>query len=295
MKTKPRQLGRWAGAILLCSLILLPSALAQDCPCSWYDAVPPNPAWGLPPTLREILPCHFYDTEEVEAGFLVPLAGLQSLLPPGIRALEANAEVSPWKYLGPSVSGLGVLFVTFAENKSNQYVGSFNQVFTTVMVDGPSWSTGVSAWCPVTWVTTSEASRWVGSAIWGFAEIVGDTHFQSVKPKGTKAFSSADGELIMKMEVDTSDMVPAPFPPIVTVSSKDGYLVRAPMYATAGTRVESGTIGASTLKLGEHPIAQQLRAIGLGMYPSIWQTRSWHMQVTMEAGTCEPLPGLSSN
>ncbi len=292
-KTKSMQLSKWGVGLLLCSLILPVTAQAQGpgpCAPAWYEASPPNPDWGFAPTLGEMLPFHLYDTEEVEASFLVPLEGLQSLLPPSVRALEANADISPWKYLGPSVSGFGVMVLVFQEHNLNQYGGPVKQAFTVVMVDDPSWSGGVSAWYAVHYVTTSEAWAWAGNAAWGFSETVGDSHFQSVKPKGIKAFASADGELVFRMETTTAGMAPEPFPPVINLHTKEAYLVRAPATATAGTRTASWTIGESTLKLGEHPIAQQLRAIGLGKYPSIGQTRTKHMQATLEKGTCEPLP-----
>ncbi len=296
MKTESMQFGRWAATVLLCSLILPGTVRAQgSCPCSWYDAVPPNPEWGLPPTLGEMFPFQMYDTEEVEALFLVPLKGLQTLLPPQVQALAIDAEMSPWPYLGPWFPGFGVLVVVFQENNSNQYGGPENQAFTAVMVDDPSWSEGVGAWYAVHWVTTSEAWQWVGSAAWGFSEVIGDSHFQSVKPKGIKAFASAADELIFCMETTTEGMTPAPFPAVINLHTKEGYLVRATGIPTAGTRTASWTIGQSALKLGQHPIAQQLRAIGVGAYPSIGQTWTKHMQTTMERGTCEPLPGPSSN
>lgn len=296
MKRKTMQLGRWAAAVLLCSLTLSPSARSQEsCPCSWYDAVPPNLDWGLPPTLGEMFPCNFYDTEEALANFLVPLDRLQSALPPGVQALPANA--APWAYLDDTYAGYGLVCVMFFKHNSVQYGEPYNVVFVMAMVDDPAWSEGFSAWYGFgTGVITSEAAQWWGGAAFGWPCAMGDARFE-VKPQGIKAFAWADGELVMKMDVGTEDMIlvpPAPDPTLLQ-STKEGYLTRARMIGTPEIRYVSWTHGTSTLKLGEHPIAQQLRAIGLGEYPSVMQIWSKHMPGTLERGNCTPLPDPNSN
>lgn len=125
MKIRSMQLSRWAAAVLLCSLTLSPGARSQEsCPCSWNDAVPPNPDWGLPATLGEMFPCNFYDTEEALADFLVPLDRLQSMLPPGVQALPANS--APWAYLDDSYADFGLVCVMFFEHNSVQYGEPYN-------------------------------------------------------------------------------------------------------------------------------------------------------------------------
>ncbi len=293
MKKKTMQLSRWAAAILLCSLILSPSARSQDCPCSWYDAVPPNPDWGLPPTLGEMFPWNNYDTEEAKAFFLVPLEKLQSLLPLGVTALAANSAKTYFNFLPPECAYFGLVAVVFWEHNSVQYGKPYNVGFAMVMVDDPSWGTGPGAWYGFgTGVITSEAAQWWGMAAFGWPWVVGGTHFQSVPSQGIKAFASADGELVMELEMSTEDMVEAPFPPpAIMQCTKQGYLTRAVMLPNAAEiRYASWTPGTSTLRLGQHPIAQDLRAIGLGEFPSIGQIWTKHMQGTLFRGTCEPMP-----
>ncbi len=288
-------LSRWAGAVLLCSLVLLPNARGQDCPCSWYDAVPPNPDWGLPPTVGEMFPFHYYASEEAKAFFLVPLKGLESLLPPGVAALDVTSPNSPWRELLGDWQGFGLLGLVFYENNSNQYGQPFNLGQVWVIVDDPSWS-GFFVVYPVAGVTTSEAMQWWGMAAFGWPQIIGDAHFQWVKPHGVKAFASADGELIFSVEMSIQDLAPQPTPPMVILSTKEGFLTRAVFFPTAESHDGSWTIGGSTVRLGHHPIAQQLRAMGLGEFPSIGQVvRSKYTDVRLERGSCSPLPGLGSN
>ena len=71
----------------------------------------------------------------------------------------------------------------------------------------------------------------------------------------------------MKMEMSTEDMTlsTVPEPPLILENTKEGYLTRAHITTTGTTviRYTSFAPGMCTLKFGPHPIAQQLRAIGL--------------------------------
>ncbi len=302
MKTKCMQLGRWAATVLLCSLVLSPSARSQEsCPESWYDAVPPNPDWGLPPTVGGMFPCNFNDTHEAEAFFLVPLAGLQSLLPPGVTALKADSDKAFWGYLDyyfdpDYVSRFGLVAVVFFEHNSVQYGEPYKQAFAMAMVDDPAWP-GTSVWYGIgTGVITSEAAQWWGAAAFGWPWALGDTHFQYIKPQGIKAFASVDDELVMEMEMSTEDMTLLPYaePPFIMQYTKEGYLTRASFTTPAETataiRHISGNLGMCTLRFGPHPIAQQLQAIGLGQYPSVMRIWNEHIRATVDRGTCTPLP-----
>ncbi len=294
MKPKPMQSGLWVAPVLLCLLALPATLRSQVVPCNpaWYETPPPpGYHWDGPPTLRETLPDHYYDFETVAASFLVPLQGLQSLLPQGVRALGADADGSPWKRLGTQVAGFGVLQIGVQVCHSIQYGSPYKECFANVMVaDEVSWSQGLMPWYPITMVSTEEMSVWSGVTGWGFPKILGDAHLQEVKPKGFKAFASADGELIMKLEVAAENFTQGPpTTGIMMLSTKEGFLVRTPWVAS-GTFYFSSSVGTSTLKLGNHPVARQLRAIGVGEFLSIAQMRGEHQQAELDAGTCEPLP-----
>ncbi len=294
MKTKSMQVGRWAAALLLCLLALPATLCSQEvAPCNpaWYETPWPPGDWGEgPQNLRESLPNHYYDFENVGAAFLVPLEGLQSLLPQGVRALGADAEHSPWKGFGSQVAGFGVLQIGVGDYHSLQYGPPYKEYFANVMVsDEVSWSHGLIAWFPIAMVLTDVVPTWCGVTGWGFPKIVGDAHLQAVKPHGFKAFASVDNELIMKLEVAADDFTPAPAARIMMLTTKEGYLVRTAWVAT-GSAYFSPSVGKSTLKLGNHPLAQQLRAIGVGEYVSIGQFRGEHLQAEIDVGTCEPLP-----
>ncbi len=281
----------WAVVGLAFCALVLPGAVrgqeAGPCNPAWYDAAPPNPDWGLPPTLGQMLPIQYYDSDSVVACFLAPLEGLQTLLPVGVRALAVNEDSSPWKpILGSSVSGFGVLVVAFIENHSVQYVGAYSELSVSVMVDDRSSNEGFLPIYVTAMVLNNEPAVWGGIAGWGLPKRLGDVHFKEIKPKGIKCFASADDGSIMKVQVDTTDLLPSPPSPTMSLSTKDGYLVRVP-YAPSGSQAASFSIGKVTITLGNHPIARQLQAIGIGEYPSIGQIVGKHQQSILPAGICE--------
>ncbi len=293
MKTKPMQWGLWVAPVLLCLLALPAPLRSQVVPCNpaWYETPPPSwYPWDGPPTLRECLPSHYYDFENVAACFLVPLPGLQSLLPQGVTALAADAERSPYKRYGSQVAGFGILLIGVGDYHSLQYGNPYKEYYAMVMAsDEVSWNQGLVPWYVISMVLTDVAHTWTGVTGWGFPKIVGDAHLQAVKPKGFKAFASADGELIMKLEVAADDFTQVPAVRLMMLSTKEGYLVRTPWVAS-GTAYFSPSVGKSTIKLGNHPLAQQLRAIGVDGCLSISQSRGEHLQAEIDMGFCEPLP-----
>ncbi len=135
--TKSLQMGLWAMGALLLSLILPTQARSQEqewpwppCSADWFYG---DVSW---------LPVHYYDTATVSAFFLVPLQGLQSLLPLGVSALPVNAEHSPWKLLYPGSPEFGVLMVSFLNHQSVQYLEPYFEESVSVVVEDPSWDQG---------------------------------------------------------------------------------------------------------------------------------------------------------
>ncbi len=272
-------------ALLVLGPATLRSETGAGCPCSWYQAVP-DPEWGLTGTLGDLLPVNYYDVETAGAYFLAPLAGLQSLLPTQLNAMDASATGSPWSGLVPP--GYGVICAYFAEYNSVQNFAPYNEAILCIMVSDPI--EGFPAWHVVSITVTTPDSQWGGIEAYGLPKVVGAVHIQSVKPKGLKCHDSVDNGLIMKLELPTEDMVAMAPSPIFMVCIKDGYYVRAPFVLT-GTQYMSFGVGTSAIKLGENdPVARQLRAIGLEMCPSIGAFHGVHLQGTLYAGSCSLLP-----
>ncbi len=282
-------MGLWAVGLLLSSLLLPMQARSQEvtpCPLEWYYG---DVSW---------LPVHYDDSELVCAFFPMPLGALNSLLPAGVSALPVNAEQSLWNSLDSRYSDFGVLVVGFWHYKSVQYLAPYYEEFVAVMVDDPSWSDGFFPMYITSMTLTDEPAVLGGILHWGFPKILGDVRVQSVKPKGFKCFSWADDEMIMKLDVATNDLVgPTSATSILCLTTKEGYLVRTAWVPTAGTEYRSLSMCKSTIHLGQHAIARQLRDLGLEASYSIGQIWAEDVQSTLPRGMCQPLPpaGPSSN
>ncbi len=278
------QLSRWAVGLLLLSLLLPVQARSQEvtpCPLEWYYG---DVSW---------LPVNYYDTEILTAYFLVPLDGLQSLLPPGVSALAVNAAHSPWKTFDADFSQFGVLAVMFLNHRSVQYLDPYWEEGVAVMVEDPSWDEGFFPMYITSMTLTSEPAVLGGILNWGFPKILGDVHFQSVKPKGFKGFCSAEDGMILKLDVAADDLVgPKPASSLMLMTTKEGYLVRTAWDSTGGTEYVSFSQGKSAIHLGQHPIARQLRAIGVEDFYSIGQVWAQHVQSALPRGMCQQLPPL---
>ncbi len=283
-KAKPVQMGLWAAGLLLSCLLLPIQARSQEvtpCPLEWYYG---DESW---------LPVNYYDTDTVMAYFLVPLAGLESLVPHGVSPLAIDAPHSPWKSLGSEFSQFGILVVAFLHHQSVQYLDPYWEEMVAVVVEDASWDTGFFPMYVTSMTLTSEPAVVGGILNWGFPKIFGDVHYQPVKPKGFKCFCSAEDGMILNLEVATDDHPdPTPASSLMLLTTKEGYLVRTAWVATEGTEYASFSHGKSTVHLGQHPIARQLRAIGLELYYSIGQVWSEHVKSGLPRGMCQELPAL---
>ncbi len=248
------------------------------CPTEWYDAAPPDPNWGFPATLGDMLPIFYSDTESVTAIFGVPLTELPPMLPPGVFPLEMD-----------TVRGLGGVAVTVANNREiTEGMTPYREMIISIPVYDSSLFEGSLPIYAVSMVVTTEQALWGGIAGWGLPKIMGNTHCQQVPPKGFKCMGAADDGLIAKVEVQPTGVEAAPTLPLVFLSVKDGYLVRTPVYNTGDEYVYGPD--RATIKLGHHPIAEELRSLGLESAPAI--AASWipHGKSQLDRGYCTPLP-----
>ncbi|HSQ64283.1 MAG TPA: acetoacetate decarboxylase family protein [Polyangiaceae bacterium] len=251
-----------------------------QCPADWYDVTPPNPDWNLPPTLGDLLPLRFYDTESIAVFFPADFAALQTMLPPGVSPLE----VAP---------GLGVVTIGFSIYGDSDYLGKFREATISVLVSDSSLYEGYTPLYFLDILATSEAAQWKNAAAFNFNNLAlgddnGNAHCQEYSPKRIRCIASAYDQLIFKIDVDTSDMVPVPIPPVLMMSEKDGMLLRTPWIAS-GKAFGSDTVGGTTIQLGDHPVAQLLKAIGVGTLPSINQAVAPSEDATLYPSTCAPL------
>lgn len=250
----------------------------SGCPTEWWDAVPPNPNWGLPGTYAGMSPTHFYDMDLNGLWFVVPVAQLATLLPNGVKPLEYVPG-----------TGLGLAGVSFWNYKDVEFVGPYKESIVSVLVEDPSMFQGYQPLFVVEIAVNSEAAQWAGLQL-GLDKILGNTQCHDVRPKGIKCMSESDDELIMKATIDDTDpqkTFPYALSPTMTLSVRDGLLVHT--VVTYGGTVSANTVPGS-VTFGEHPLGQQLAAAGIGASPSVLSIWGEHVtSVVGASGYCTPL------
>lgn len=109
---------------------------------------------------------------------------------------------------------------------------------------------------PVDQSFTLEAGR----TIWGYPKFLADIEIDE-QPKATRVTLRHDGVLVLSLTVRRGIKVWFGLPNLPTYTFMDGVLRRTPWETfPEGTRAR---IGGATLELGSHPIADELRSIGL--------------------------------
>lgn len=101
-----------------------------------------------------------------------------------------------------------------------------------------------------------------GAGIWGFPKWVTDID-RTDHRRSSRAVLTDDGEFVLSLEVRRSPVpLPAQELPMACYSFRDGVLRRTP-WTTRTSRV-TARVGGATIELGSrHPMAQELRSLGL--------------------------------
>ena len=251
------------------------------CPADWYTIAPPDPSWGFPDTLADMLPIHYYDTETMSALFPVPITPLATVLPAGLLPLE----IAP---------GVGAVDIAFLNHHSVDYLSPYHEMAVLVLTYDPSaLAEGYLPYFQLSSVVTSEQAIWKSGA-WNLPVTLGNTMCHQLKPKGFKCMASADDQLVMKVEIQSKYLtMPNPTNPInklEILTVKDGYLLRTAWVQHGDYFTNTANQSEVTLKLGDHPMAQQLRDLGVGSYPSMGQYWAPTIAVALDRGVCTPLP-----
>ncbi|HSQ64756.1 MAG TPA: hypothetical protein VLM85_16140 [Polyangiaceae bacterium] len=245
------------------------------CPAEW--TTPPDPSWGFPADYGQA-PSHFYDFELNGVWFAVPLDGLKTILPSAVKPLEFIPG-----------SGLGLVGASFWNYKDVEFIGPYKESIVSVLVEDPSMFQGYQPLFVVEIAVDSEAAQWAGIQI-GLNKILGNTHCRNVRPKGIKCTSESDDTLIMKATIDNTDpqkTFPYALSPTMTLGVRNGLLVHTPV--TYGPGLMSANTVPANFKLGEHPLARQLSAAGIGATPSILSIWGEHLSSAVGPGYCTPL------
>ncbi|MFW3170849.1 acetoacetate decarboxylase family protein [Geodermatophilus sp. CPCC 206100] len=113
-------------------------------------------------------------------------------------------------------------------------------------------------------VTTREA-RDAGVALWGFPKFVADMDFAEERPVRRVTLAEG-GTTVFELAVRGRGPVLADRRPAVMYTTLGGQLVETVVPMAGRLRVAFGA-GAGELRLGDHPVADSLRALGVAPHP----------------------------
>ncbi|MFF2553209.1 acetoacetate decarboxylase family protein [Nocardia sp. NPDC058058] len=171
------------------------------------------------------------------------------------RELLAPAGLEPVTVLGRAI--LSLAFVRYVDGD----LGPYHEFAFSLMARQPGRKDSTGAyihWLPVNQSFTCEA----GQSIWGFPKLMADIDITPVRG-GHLCDVRVDGEFVVGMRVANGLPMPggAGGASIDAYTHRNGTLRRTPWVMNpSGVR---GRPGGVRVELGNHPISQQLRALGL--------------------------------
>ncbi|WP_308188604.1 acetoacetate decarboxylase family protein [Nocardia spumae] len=191
------------------------------------------------------MPVEIRDADACAATFLVDARAAREIIAPtGLR---------PLLVAGRAVCSL--VFVRYVDGD----LGPYHEFGLTLMVRGGDGGPGVYIpWLPVNQSFTCAAGR----EIWGFPKEIADIDITPVR-RGKRCEVRIDGKLVVAMR--TAGGVPSPGgmggASIAAYTLMDGVLRRTP-WVMNPEQVRMG-LGGTEIELGDHPVAEQMRALGL--------------------------------
>ncbi|HEX9713392.1 MAG TPA: acetoacetate decarboxylase family protein [Actinomycetota bacterium] len=202
------------------------------------------------------------------ASFLVPAARAQAMI-----------AHTPLQVAQP-VPGRALVTIPFVRYVDSD-LDSYNEVGVTVLVrehdaaDEPAWRHSLDVarsrvgvyvhHLPVDQAFTLEAGR----ALWGYPKVMASIDIRSSGGVTACELRIDDQDVLRLRVVDGGPIpIPARMPP--TYTYLDGVLRRT-LWESEGVQIR-GRLGGATLWLGSHPIADELRALGLPKRALLSQT-----------------------
>jgi len=225
-----------------------------------------------------VIPSLVRDASSGVAIFMVPHAAAQRLV--DHDALEV-VEMAP---------GEAQLILGFVDYRDND-LGDYNEVMIVFMVRPRGTSLGEGTYIyklPVNQAFTCEA----GSKIWGFPKTVDEIDIQ-YQDSGATCTLTMGGQPVFTLRVPRVAMrgEAQPDMEMVTYTYKDGAPYAVPFTSGGhGTSMSMGNDGVE-LALGTHPIALELRALGL---PKAAVMSTWTEHMSGSFGAPQPIEPLAA-
>lgn len=206
------------------------------------------------------LPAFYYDVATLSAQFLAPLETVRQILPSKRMQL---LRVTPWHCV--------VNISTFEYRTSD--LGPYNEVSIgiPVMLDEPSpLFVGTLRKLPealkvfiVHLPVTTEIARDAGVDLAGYPKFLADITFEQTDQWVTCDLREA-GQHILTLRGQVKALKVAPRSRIQPITTREGYLLRSDFVVSEREQVVGQGAAGVQFELGDHPIAQELKALKLG-------------------------------
>ncbi len=223
---------------------------------------------------RLTLPVEIRDAAVGTAVFRGDLRAARALLPDGLAPVR----------IGPNTTPVTLVMADYRDND----IGTYREVAIQLAVarPGPRGQVGalarIASGRPDTWTVampvTLEASRAAGCQIWGFPKTLDDVQIE-IGPSRASCHWHADGDHVLTLSVPVGRSREMQAPPLRAFTMLDGQLSRTDFRMGA----DHGRLGlgGAALELGDHPVAEQLRDLGLSRRAML---TTWMDDVTASFG-----------
>ncbi|MEV6772585.1 acetoacetate decarboxylase family protein [Nocardia sp. NPDC051030] len=193
------------------------------------------------------------------------------------RELLAETGLEPLTVL-PGRAVLSLAFVRYVDGD----LGPYHEFAFSLMARQPGRRDSTGAyihWLPVNQSFTCEA----GQSIWGFPKLMADIDITPVRG-GHRCEVRVDGQLVIALRI--ADGIPMPGgaggASIDAYTSRNGLLRRTPWVMNPGK--VRGRPGGTRVELGNHPISEQLRSLGLPK-AALFSSRIGSLHMTFDDAT----------
>ena len=124
---------------------------------------------------------------------------------------------------------------------------------------------------------TSRIARQAGRTVWGYPKFVADMDFD-LRPESQQVRLSEGGRDILTLNVRRSGNVLLEKAPLTTYTVKDERLIRTEVAMRGHVATSLGPRSGS-LALGDHPVAKEIAALGVGAKPLLTRTYLSHSAI----------------
>ena len=193
--------------------------------------------------------------EKVKA--VMPSDNLHPVILPGNNAIVA---IGAFNYIDTSIGSYGEVAVALPAVFEKK-ITSFNGLLPALMESRYPGFGVLVMHLPVTRVEARDAGR----GEWGYTKFIADMHFR-ISPEIMQCRLLEGDRVILDMRMQRKGFYLRDKKPLTIFSVKNGDLIKTVIPQIAAKRVSFMT-GNSRLKLGDHPVADSIRSLGISSRP----------------------------